>query len=360
MGDKQYIGNCGEKMSKKEKKNKLSVYLIKKEIPDNEILKDQSKIISVSVEGGMFHYAPSRTVKPIWIKGFFQDTLQSLDKELYSSSAKAIYIVKVAIKNGDGEDEQRTFALCFGYGYTMLESDSYEERFGLRVTLNTVNHEHIRGLEKRNIGISSKLSKEQTSKSSTLPDFGVDVEQDLIQGVVGEVETKYQEDFGKVISGKASLSMTVPINVENISPFLSKCYERFISEDYKANFDWIDNVAELKNIKLKEKLEEKLIERLRTNKLEKVWTAIPEILDWENIAGFQYKKNSLGYDIDLKVLLDAMPDEKNLSLDKLKREKIKVISSLSDNTINEWSLFDCLYAEIEEQGKTYVLSDKKW
>ena len=336
--------------------NKLSIYLIKQEYSSLEdIFKNYEKLESENINDvGNFYYGDSHVSPPTWIKKFFGSSFDNnTDDEylkIFTASSKAVFLASV---------ENRIFALTFGYGHTLLKPGVWEERFGLKVALNVIDSDNLRSIDKKNMSIVPKLSKEQMTKDGTFADFGIDVEQDLIQGITGKTKN---EDFGQTITGKDALSLSVKKDISNIKDFLKDCYSRYKSDDYKKEFAWIDQISEIKDPRAIESLDDKLLKKIQDESLDKVWLAIPEILSWENVAEFKFKKQSFGDDINLSTYLKFLSnDEKrNLSLETLKKHIVDCISESSDDVIQSWKVYNCLYCEIKKDDQMYILSNGKW
>ena len=100
------------------------------------------------------------------LKSFFID--ESLSPNLFNSNSKGVLLVRV---------EGKTFAVTFGYGWTLLNHGAYEERFGLKTALSIIDPDNIRKIDKKNMSISPKNTSEQLTKVGTIADFGIDIEQ---------------------------------------------------------------------------------------------------------------------------------------------------------------------------------------
>lgn len=66
-----------------------------------------------------------------WVENFFNNQLACSERMKTTSS------VDVLLVERPYEDERRTFAVCFGYGRSLLVPANIEERFGLITTLRT-------------------------------------------------------------------------------------------------------------------------------------------------------------------------------------------------------------------------------
>lgn len=333
--------------------NKLSVFLIKQGYDNfTDILKTTD--YRENVDGiGTFFYANSNINTPQWLGSFFNNELND-ELFLKTSSARGVLICKVP--NGDSTV---LFAIAFGMGRHMLNKDVIEERFGLKVTLNTIDASNIRSIEKNNIAVLSRLSKDQMSRDSEVSEFGIDIEQDLIRAVTGKAKL---EAFGNIISGADSLSVSVKRDISNIKPFLELCYQQYQSDDYKADFGWVDQIEVVKSAQLIVVLDEQLLTLINERVLEKIWMAVPEIIDWSDLKGFKYlprqKFEELSEDISLGSFAEAREPFENIG--QVKSKKVYAYSASTENEIEHWSAYKCIYGEITLSGNIYVLNNAKW
>ena len=209
------------------------------------------------------------------------------------------------------------------------------------------------------MSVSPKNTSEQLTKTGNISDFGIDIEEDLIQSVTGK--NKNKEIFGTTITGKDSFSSSVKIDYLSIKNFLYSCYEKYSSNEYKKNFDWVDHIAEIKNPNLQKDLNDKLVHKLKNNHKDKLWMAVPEIIQWELVKGFMYKENNFN-DIYLQDFLNSLTDQEktNLNIDFLKKRKIYCTNIENDNPLHAWSIYNCIYCETEVDDKIFLLSNGKW
>lgn len=347
-------------MSQEIPTNRLSVYLIKEEYSEHkDILKKIGTLQSKNVKGvGVLYFGESHIFKPSWLEKFFRSALGDDIEKLFNASSKAILLTKVKIAT----KKERVFAIPFGYGWTFLNHGVWEERFGLKTTLNTVDPNNLRRIDKKNMSSVPKDTSEQLSREGVAADFGIDIEQDLIQSITGKAK---EEGFGKTITGKDSLNLSVKVDLSNIQEFLKQAYKKYESNEYKKDFGWIDQISEVKDPKIIEKQNKGLIDSIKNNNFDKVWMAVPELVDWADVSGFSYKnkKNDLKADIILAEFISNLPDSEknNLSLDVFNRH-IYCFGASSDELKHQWKAFNCLYCEIQDdtKKKTYLLSNGKW
>ena len=354
--------------------NKLSIYLIKDEYSDpKDILKDCSNLESQEIDGvGVFYFDESHKFLPSWLKKFFGPPLSDTEK-LFNYTSKGVLLTSVNFES----DQERIFAIPFGYGRMLLNPGVYEQRFGLKIVLNIVDSARLRKIDKTNMATVPKNTSEQLSQVGMAADFGIDVEQDLIRSITGKTKIEYKERFGETVAGKDALSVSCKVNSTSIIEFLKECFARYRSDSYKEQFKWIDQISEIRDPKVIEGLNDKLIEKIKLIQGDmdedgsKTWMAVPEIVEWSDVRGFTYgnkRKGSKNYeehdDIYLYSFLDSLlEDEKsNLSLELLKKKEIVCYSASSDDMQHKWRAYDCLYCEIsyEEKTQTFVLSNGSW
>jgi uncharacterized protein (TIGR04141 family) len=331
-------------------KTKLSIYLIKDGITrETDILKDISKKVRIP-NIGVFYTERSSAHVPDWKDGFFEDTLHEIDY-LFHSNSKGILLAKIRHYG-----KTLTFALTFGTGRHNLKELVVEERFGLLVTLNSVDPESIRTIEKSTISANSKNSREQMSKPSRTSDFGIDIEQDLLKTVTGISRVPR---FGKTVSGADGLSITVTDKVKTVGTLLKECYKRFKSTDYQKDFEWIDHMKGLRDSTIINSLNEKLLENLNNGNTDNIWVALPDVIDWANLEGLRFTpRGETLDDVDIPTLLDALGSE--IDIHSLKRKTLYAISATTEAVVNSWSFYKCIYAEIEVRRKQYILNNGQW
>src|SRR5690348_5024995 len=113
--------------------------------------------------------------EPGW-QSYLEDHVRGGLRNLFASGASAVLFLEA---NG------RLFAVTFGRGYSLLHPDCYEEDFGLRVVLNSVDPEKLRSVDAKNIEEVTKQSRFDISRESPFVAFGLDVTRDILRSVTG-------------------------------------------------------------------------------------------------------------------------------------------------------------------------------
>ncbi|NII29683.1 TIGR04141 family sporadically distributed protein [Pseudoflavitalea sp. X16] len=332
------------------KTNKLTVYLVKEGYEDPvRIVKHPADPVVIG-EVGRFYSVDSRVRPPAWMTKFFGDRLTGL--ALFMANAKGVFVTSI-----EYEGRRVHFALTFGTGRHMLNTEAIEENFGLKVTLNSVDEKSIKSIEKSTIGGNGKVSKEQLSKSSEAKDFGIDIEQDLVRAITGKSKIL---GFGKTITGDDPFSLSARINVDNLSDALTLCYRQYLSEDYKEHFDWIDQIQHIKNPVLIGELEDVLIQQFNESEFTKLWMAAPDLVNWNDLEGFYYlpgQEEPLD-DLYIEMFRDQVGEVAGIS--DIKGFTVLAQSASGENQVGSWNAYKCLYGEVTHNEREYVLNNGNW
>lgn len=332
--------------------NHLTIYLIKDQFQDVRDIVESSQDPQRIDDTSQFFFEESHTSRPRWLTSFFGGTEVS-DLPIFNSSSKGILITQIQVSG-----QAVRFAVAFGMGRHFLKDGVIEEGFGLKVVLNSADLNSFRSIDKTTLGSVPKQSREQMSREVSPTEFGIDIEQDLISSVTA---VSNDTRLGKVITGKDALSVSVKVDHANINDFLSHCYQKYVSTTYRRNFDWIDQIMEVRDSILGHVLSQKLVDNLNNRQIAQTWMAVPEIINWAEISGFRFhspKRATLENDLDIETFISSFSAP--LVISDLKFSNVYAVSAQNDETIHKWSAFKCIYTEIDHAGKKYILNNGKW
>lgn len=341
----------------KKKTHRLSIFLLKDSIHNerdaihgidaSDLKKD---IIKVNGESLCLYYQQTPSRSPSWVSIFSPHTTKKLS--LLNSGCSAVLILK---RKG------RYFALTFGYGRHLLNHGCYEENFGLRVVVNAVDPQKLKNIDVHTLESIPVHKKSQASVSTSFGDFGLDVEQDLMYAATGKPK---DDKFCKTLSGKDSLVISLPFELADLPSILDKTLPLFESNDYKKNFPWIDSLSEVRNQDLRRRLDEGLIKKVAEGDFSKTWLAIPDVIEWERVAGFRYqqaKRGELQDDISWSGFIEHLQATgKTLSFQVINEQQIHCINSENERPLHTWKVYRCIYCEIDLDGISYSLTNGKW
>jgi uncharacterized protein (TIGR04141 family) len=331
----------------------LTVYLLKEGSESSgDVLREQSSlefydIKSGSTPIGKLYVQRNAPRPPPWAR-FFKNYLPTSQLGLVASSG-AVLLMKAS---------EKMFAITFGQGRHLLNADSWEERFGLRVALNSVGEGNLRSIDKRTFDAISRHSREQASREADARDFDFDIEQDLLRAITG---TPTRSELGRRMSGMDALHIAVPTDIDSLSDLLSAYYEKYLDESYRQTFPWVDQITEISSRALVDELDEAVIQRISTGDMDSIWMAVPEVIQWERVEGFRWpgRRSPQHHDVHLQGFLDSLPNLQSLSKKALKQRKVECIDEDGRRT-ESWQAYRCLHVEMDRDGDSYLLSGGKW
>lgn len=339
-------------MRAKKNKNKVSIYMIKKEYCKNlSYLKDPAVYNNKVYEDiGILYYDTSIVTQPKWVKSFFKESFE----ELKQANSRAVLVIKT-------KDNERLFAITFGLGKHMIKDEAINHDFGIKVLLNSINDNEIKVLSKQSLVGNHNISQEQLPKATNITDFNFDTEQDLAKKFVGKPSDGIFKNC--TITGGEVLSLSNEYNIDNIKDLVEKAYATYSLDNYKKNFLWIDNVHLIKKKEERKELDKLLDEKIRNEEVE-LRLMLPEVINWEALECFRYiNTNSPKYDyLDIDNYLETIGiKQKELTVEIMNRNKVLLYATWSDSTpFNRWTIYKCLIVEINEQDSIYCLVNGDW
>lgn len=335
----------------RERKHHLTVYLVKDGVDLDDAIDREKELITVALRPGAKLYArASKTAPPSWLR-FFEGKVRAKEIGAFTASSAALLLVK---------HEGRVFGLAFGQGRYLFKDGVVEPGFGLRVVLNAVDPEKIRTIDKDSLDVVGRRTREQVSKEDSIASFGLNVDQDLVRAVTGSAT---DPTLGKKVTGADALVVSVPNSLAALPDLLGKCGTLYRSRAYKKSFDWIDHIGPARDPAILARLDQKLVTLIKGREVRTIWLAVPEVLDWTLVAGFRYagwRDRAVVDDIFMPDFLERYPDLADISPERLRACKVLCVGSESDRPLRSWSLYDCLYAEVEDRQSLYLLNGGEW
>jgi len=334
---------------------KLNVLLLKDSIKSfRDALSKPNSLINIPLREdigfeGEFWYLEQQSRGPSW-QSFVNPILTSSLPEFMMSSVSAVLFVK---------ESNRIFAFTFGYGRNLLKPDCYELGFGLKVALNRIHHERIRSLDIRTYEDVMVSTRKQTSRSAELWTFGLDVTRDLLRVVTGEPDDK---TFAKRITGADALTLNVSIKVNQLGDKCRQLLDAFYDSRYKEHFDWVDQIKEVRDKKIIDSLNQKLINSIKTRDTENIYLAPPEVLDWQSVEKFciEGTRQEEYDDLDIETYINLLGDKlKEITLEKIKRYKVSVQWVGRGQFEDKWTLYNCIVWETKQNKRLFVLLEGK-
>lgn len=337
----------------------FTIFLMKKYVTNFEwCIKEKTNVQRIQLRkesnlDGIIVVAQSSHKKPEWVTLLEDFGAKNLDIE-DNTSNKAMLLVRI---NG------RIMAVIFGYGRSLLREEYIEKNFGLLTAINMIDSEQIRSINASKIEDMIIHKQEQTAYATGQDEFSINTMSDIIMSVTGKSKNNV---FAKNVSGKDSLLVSVETKPENLGLLLQYYLRAYQSENYKKIFPWIDNIQQIRDSEIKEKLEVELIKKLRNKDLRNIYIAPPETIDWNRtkgiaISGMRKRKNAsenYGQDLNLEEYVNSFQENVRIS-EKIRKNKILLLD-INDEYYNICSVYDGLVAQLTYENKLYILSYGNW
>lgn len=334
----------------------LNVFLVKEPFTHNDQIINQEGCedsIEMYIPGcgkGQLYIKQQKGLQPKW-SSLFTEYLD-IRRIGNVSNVSAALLVKV---------EDRCFVLAFGQNSRFLIRDGvYEERFGLLVALNSVDKGSFRCIDKQSLDTIQSRTRIQSGHETTSDQFGLDVEQDMLKAIVG---TPSDSRLGSRMTGMDSLSVSVRMDLSDLDFLLRSYKDKFNCDLSATDYQWVNNISIVKNsASIIAILESTLLEKFAKKDHTNLWLSIPEIIQWDLVTGFMYTGGgkTIHPDVNLSGFLCTLKDDQPITLDILKQRQVSCADEDHNKVFKSWSIYKCLYSEIDYEGSKYVLNDGKW
>jgi uncharacterized protein (TIGR04141 family) len=269
-----------------------------------------------------------------------------------SSTVSAVMIV---------EYEQKKFAFTFGHGRSLLKPTAWVRGFGLKVALNRVSISKLRSLDTKVHEDLVVLTRKQTSSSSTIANFELDIGRALLKGVTGDVENN---DEIIRLTGSDIVRVTTELGWDEIDEVLEQVMAAYNDTVYLQNFAWVDRIKETDPNDVAA-LDAQLAQSLTTlQPPTDAYLAPADIVDWEGLDHFNYThgpRNGWYPDLNIEQYLQNLR-AKNIAItvEALKAHKVRVRSMDEEVFHDKWSVYDCIVWETDMGARKFVLFDGRW
>lgn len=337
------------------RKEKLSIYLMRDGNKlDSDVIKleNAKSPIEINLPDTDFArlYIKKQLPKnaPPWSKLFTSDHQVDIAEFGMSSSVGAVFIIKTC---------GSTFILSFGTGFHLLKSESIERDFGLKVTLNSVDPDKLRSLDKASYDHNPLNSRTQSTMDVNVFNLHLDSEMEMLYAVTG---TSLVEEFGSNVTGRDALTIAVEANLSDIPAILSESIKRYRSK-LLDKFSWVENINRVRDFDEIEILDMELEQHLSKNKYDNFWLGEPEIVDWETQIGYSFdmypktlRHVVLSFDDYIKYLNGISPTV------AMMKNNVVHVNNNEYQSVKSWPVYRCLYAEISCGLDNYILRNGVW
>lgn len=331
---------------------KLTVFLIKQEYQNSQsVLKEDLEYSEhrikpqFNIDGRIF-IGPNPGNTPYWLELLQSGSTRRLPR-LNNSSSRAVLFIRY---------ENRIFAFVFGFGRFMLKEECIVRDFGIKVVINSVVPSKLRSIDTSTFDEMTVHSRTQTSRNANVSSFGIDIVRDLLKAVTGEPT---DNRFGSNISGREAVQFSYAL--DSFSDFQVICdylFQRYISTDYRDNFEWFDNLNMVNDPTMVSQLNESLLTIINNRTHDGFHLAPPEIIDWGSIIGFSFTRHGrITTDILVSDYYNYLGNQQ-ITFEQLKRHCIYVHYLNAEP--DKWSLYNSIVFEAPFGQDTYMLTIGQW
>lgn len=303
---------------------------------------------------GIFVPLASFGAEPKWV-GAVKSLIQTpITVDLHSKSPAGLMIVKRA---------GGTFVVTFGHAWMKLEDSWLERDFGRRVALNAIPKDQVIEIKAEQVFAKWHLASERAPRASSVDEFGVEFDRDLVSVVEGIPTLK--PSLGKSVRGGTSLRLNLPIS--ELASTLDEGSTLFASDAYKKDWPDIDNINPVKDDLLIGKLEQALDQDLTNGQAKtRIVMFTPSQRKDETILANSYVYGRLAASAPTSpyLLFDTWLGhlaKKQLkpSVAEAKSSPLHILDE-DGNEIKLCSVFDCFGYEVSVGGSVFVLASGTW
>lgn len=336
---------------------RLSIWRLKEGVPlDAVVREDLTNIKSTEATVGdhpaavYTRQAPQKTAP--W-QPFVEGAIGKKITNLQTQSASAVLALEI---------EGRVYALTFGRARNWLSPSVIERRFGMMGTLNAVDEESLRSVDKEEFETIQRKTRTQTSSQTDIGQFGIDVQRDLLRSVTGKPK---DPNVAEHLTGADNLTASVRVGADGLAEKLLEFGKLADSADYRGKgFEWIDYFSRVTDPILIQELDESLVADLRARHLENIFLAPPTTLDFQEHRGFLYAREQARAvekrtDLRIEDWRDRHDDD-DVTLQKLKTERIRQYATSDDTPVDSFTVYDAIIFEKRKPDFLYALTGGEW
>ena len=302
---------------------------------------------------GFFRSFPAEAKPPNWFRALRDHLPEGSVADIRGQSPAGMLLLPRADKH---------FAVTFGHAWQYLELVWVEPEFGRRVVLETTPINGIVELHSQQVFAKSHIATERAPRATSLKQFGVEVERDLVGAVEG---IPSDNRLGAVARGGTSLRLKIPL--ATISVVLDFAAKLFDKDSYRRKFPDIDNLVIVRDEILSHALDLQLDADLVSGAAKKRAVLVaPSFKHGEATFASEFAFGRLSGNVARAPYLQYGSWEQHLkkqkakpSLDLARATRIHMFDAAGD-LFETRTVYECIGYETAFQGKSYVLYSGNW
>ena len=333
-------------MGNERKKQLLSIYLLKESTsPDRALKSTQSLEDYNNIPNAKYIKKRMAPHDPNWAKYLKLEGIKI-------SSASAVLFVPV---------DDRVFALSFGFGHKILDTNNLVDDFGLRTALNMLDKDKIKSSGVIAPSDRSKKLNTQTTSDSSLVGHDFKGFENILKNITGKVKSEYKQFTKNVTASESSIKITTDKPAEELRNVCLSLLKIYNEETYKIDFPEVFYIRPVKNNKIIHSLHECSSKSLKEQN-NNLFLDIPEIVDFQQIERFRLnikdrKKHFLN-ELNIESVYKLL-EKCGIEMNNCDKWDI-VLLDQNDQEIKSYKFQNCLVFDTELEDMHYHLSDGKW
>jgi len=340
----------------------LSIRLMNSGVKSADALKSGHGLLEHKCDYGTLLYETPQAEPPDWAN-FLEPAAPGLKAKLSGQHSTAVLLIEAGPIGA-----KRLFAICFGQGHHAVETDRMERQFGLRVVLNSVARDKLRGLDSASLDSTVIQRRTQASRESDLLEFGLDTNRDLLRLASGKPS---DVAVANAMSGKDALQVRKKMSISSLPTFCAQLLTLYTDTEYEKDFKFIDQVKLVHRGTLLDTLDGLLFAELTkvvAGKPSDLHLAVPDFLGPNEVpelcyygANLPHKKerfSALAIDDYIQELTGSFA--KNKGIVDIRTHEVRAMSADPNKPFGSLKVYDCFIYETIHSGTTYVLFDGQW
>ncbi len=340
----------------------LSIRLMSPGVKPADALKTAHGLVKHKCDYGTLLYETPKAEPPDWAN-FLEASAPGLKAKLSGQHSSAVLLIEAGPIGAS-----RLFAICFGQGHHAIETDRMERQFGLRVVLNSVARDKLRGLDSASLDSTVIQRRTQASRESDLLEFGLDTNRDLLRLASGKPS---DVALAKAMSGKDALQVRKKMAISSLPQFCAELLTLYAATEYEKDFKFIDQVKPVHRGALLDTLDAQLFAELTglvAGMASDLHLAVPDFLGPDQVPELCYYGSNLPYKkerFNALVIEDYIQEltgsfAKNKDIADIRTHEVRAMSTDPSKPFGSMKVYDCFVYETIHSNTTYVLFDGQW
>lgn len=239
----------------------------------------------------------------------------------------------------------------------MLNDEFVVKDFGMKIALNSIDPNKLKGMDKLTVDQNMILQKLQSAKSVNVSDFQIGRKNDVLRAISGET---LSDSLSNKLYGNEAIHFYKEIEFKDLLNLSILLLEIYQSNAYQKVFPWFDN---MKIVKFKPKiknLDTKLIQNFAANK--NIYLVAPEIIEELYIDQVSLTEHGKLIDFDISDVISYFKENTlQIDLATIKKRYIYARTETENEYMKKWPLYKCILTEItDDDGEFYTLMLGMW